>query len=264
MSSTTTPKIIEDSASSAGPVEMVTVPALGPEWGKEEMRNMTKKARRERKYESRHDKWVAWKRGERGMCGKWFNRKMTAWVMFALIIIIALVLAFCIPRVPAVSWANNSQYLVNVTDGDLADTEPQFSRVPANFSFAAAANLQMNTQDNFLSVHFSKIKAKVYDSETNEVVAKGETGSMTLPAKQYPNVQIPLLFEYSGSNDTDTTWLNWYDGCKNKAASVGGERPALKFKVVLDMHITGLPKSYGGAVTANDAECPFELSQNAA
>ena len=39
---------------------------------------------------------------------------------------------------------------------------------------------------------------------------------------------------------------------------------ALKFKVVLDMHITGLPKSYGGAVTANDAECPFELSQNAA
>lgn len=86
MSSATTPKIIEDSASSAGPVEMVTVPALGPEWGKEEMRNMTKKARRERKYESRHDKWVAWKRGERGMCGKWFNRKMTAWVMFALII----------------------------------------------------------------------------------------------------------------------------------------------------------------------------------
>ena len=63
----------------------------------------------------------------------------------------------------------------------------------------------MNTQDNFLSVHFSKIKAKVYDSETDEVVAKGETGSMTLPAKQYPTVQIPLLFEYSASNDTDTT-----------------------------------------------------------
>ena len=92
MSSATTPKIIEDSASSAGPVEMVTVPALGPEWGKEEMRNMTKKARRERKYESRHDKWVAWKRGERGMCGKWFNRKMTAWVMFALIIMCVVLL----------------------------------------------------------------------------------------------------------------------------------------------------------------------------
>ncbi|KAL1744239.1 hypothetical protein HDZ31DRAFT_39146 [Schizophyllum fasciatum] len=262
MSNATTPKIAVDD-SGAGPVEMVTVPALGPEWGKEEMRNMTKKAKRARKYESRHDKWIAWKRGERGMCGKWFTRKVTAWVLFVLIIVIAIVLAFCIPRVPGVSFADNKQYLTNVTDGDLKDTPIEFNRVPANFSFAAAANLQLNTQDNFLPVHFSNIKAKLYDSESDEVVATGETGSMTLPAKKYPEIELPLKFEYSASNDSDTTWVNWYDSCKNKAASVGGERPALKFKLVLKMSIVGLPKTYGGAVSANNAECPFELSQTA-
>ncbi|TRM56910.1 hypothetical protein BD626DRAFT_406310 [Schizophyllum amplum] len=261
----TTPKIIEDSASSAaGPVEMVTVPALGPEWGKDEMRNMTKAGKRERRNESRHDKWIAWKRGERGMCGKWFNRKMTAWVSFATIIVIALVLAFTIPRVPSVSFDSNKQYLVNVTDGDLADIDPQFSRLPANFSFAAMANLQLNTQDNYLPLKFSHLYGKVYDSETDEMVAEGDTGAMTLPAKAYPDVQLPLNFTYSASNDSDATWLNFYDSCKNKIASVDGVRPALKFKIVLDMHIIGLPSTYHGSVSTKDAECPFELAQNAA
>lgn len=53
------------------PVEMVTVPALGPEWGKAELHDMTKRAKREKKSESRKEKWKQWNRGERGMCGSY-------------------------------------------------------------------------------------------------------------------------------------------------------------------------------------------------
>jgi hypothetical protein len=53
------PKKIENPT---GPVELVTVPALGPEWQRDELRDMTKSGRREKKSESRKKK--------RGLCGK--------------------------------------------------------------------------------------------------------------------------------------------------------------------------------------------------
>ena len=68
----------------ATPVEMVTVPALGPEWKAEEMATANKKARREERAVRRDQKWKEWKRGERGLCGRYFTRKFTAWFVFAL------------------------------------------------------------------------------------------------------------------------------------------------------------------------------------
>ena len=62
-----------------GPVEMVTVPALGPEWKADELRNMTKAGKREDKAERRAQKWKEWRRGERGLCGRYFTRKFLAW-----------------------------------------------------------------------------------------------------------------------------------------------------------------------------------------
>lgn len=74
----------EETMSTHGPVEMVTVPALGPEWQREEMRDMTKAGRREKKAETRTAKWKAWNRGERGMCGKWFTRRVFVFFLFGL------------------------------------------------------------------------------------------------------------------------------------------------------------------------------------
>jgi len=67
-------------------VEMVTVPALGPEWGKEEMYQNTKAGRREKKAETRKQFWKAWNRGERGLCGRYFTRKVLVWTLFGLCI----------------------------------------------------------------------------------------------------------------------------------------------------------------------------------
>jgi hypothetical protein len=65
-------------------VEMVTVPALGPEWGKEELRDMTESGRNEKKAESRREAWKAWNRGERGICGQYCTKKVFVFVMFGL------------------------------------------------------------------------------------------------------------------------------------------------------------------------------------
>jgi hypothetical protein len=78
----------EDTQSAAGQVEMVTVPALGAEWQKSEMRAMTKTGRREAKAERRKDWWTAFKRGESGLCGiKWLNRRFLAFFLFGLVVV---------------------------------------------------------------------------------------------------------------------------------------------------------------------------------
>ena len=76
------PPKVESESGASGPVEMVTVPALAAEWGKSELRDMTKAGKREKKAESRKEKWTAWNRGQRGMCGKYFTRKVFIWTLF--------------------------------------------------------------------------------------------------------------------------------------------------------------------------------------
>ena len=83
--SPSTPKLVDmPMGSSTDPVEMVTVPALGPEWGREEMQDMTKSARKAKKAESRREKFKAWRRDERGICGKYFTRKSLVFFVFGL------------------------------------------------------------------------------------------------------------------------------------------------------------------------------------
>lgn len=67
-------------------VEMVTVPAMGAEWSKHELRGMTKTARKQDKAERRRAFWKAWNRGERGLCGKYFTRRVFVFFVFAVII----------------------------------------------------------------------------------------------------------------------------------------------------------------------------------
>ncbi len=75
-------RVEEDS--SKGPVELVTVPALGAEWGKTELKAMTKKGRKEQDSEGFGRKWKAFNRGQYGLFGrKWLTRRTVVFIAFA-------------------------------------------------------------------------------------------------------------------------------------------------------------------------------------
>jgi hypothetical protein len=77
-------KLDEESGTQV-PVEMVTVPALGAEWGKHELKGMTKRARREKKRENLGRKWKLFNRGQYGLFGsKWLTRRTIVFVIFGL------------------------------------------------------------------------------------------------------------------------------------------------------------------------------------
>ena len=78
----------DDAASTTGTqVEMVTVPALGPEWKASELHEMTRGAKKERKAEARGQAWKDWRRGKRGICGSWFTWRFTVFFVFGLCVV---------------------------------------------------------------------------------------------------------------------------------------------------------------------------------
>lgn len=117
---------------------------------------------------------------------------------------IIIVVAICIPRVPSFALSNNTP-LGNATGDWKAAVPTEFSRVPANFSFPAFADLQVDTDSNYLPVNFHRIRASVYDGSSGFLVATGNLGHTVLPAKAFPDIQIPLNFSYVATNDSDTT-----------------------------------------------------------
>ena len=295
-----------------GHVEMVTVPTLGPEWKASELRELTGKISKEERRERQALKWKEWRRGERGMCGRYFTKKFTAWFVFGLCVAcvapflllsqlltqtrsIGVVLVFTIPRVPGFEF-NSVTPLVPATGSFNSSVPVIFSPAPANFSFPAFADLQLDTNNNFLSVSFHNVHGTVYDLQTGQQVATGDSGHFSVPAKKFSQLQLPLNFTYIAINNTDQTCkstiysmktfvtfssgVNWHNACKNKGTFSDGNRPrecprsmlatlthvsapALQFRLVLDIVINGLIGHHSAGTQVNDAPCPIELALNA-
>lgn len=135
-------------------------------------------------------------------------------------------MAFTIPRVPSFS-TNQSEPLSQATGDFNKSITAEFSRSPTNFSFAGMMKLQADTGSNFLPLTFKNIHGTVYDLDTDAQVATGDTGHLTVPAKEFPIINLNLNFTYAAVNTSDTTWNNWYDGCKNSAFYTDGKRPGV-------------------------------------
>jgi hypothetical protein len=117
---------------------------------------------------------------------------------------VVVVVAVCIPRVPSFAL-NNATPLGNAT-GDWKTAVPtQFSSSPANFSFPAFAELQVDTDSNYLPLNFKHLRAQIFDLDSGYLIGSGDLGHKILPAKSFPDIQIPINFTYIATNDSDTT-----------------------------------------------------------
>ncbi|KAF9231014.1 hypothetical protein BU15DRAFT_81368 [Melanogaster broomeanus] len=255
-------KVESDNDSTTAPVEYVTVPALGPEWQRSEMKQMTKSGRREVKNDERVAKWRAWNRGEIGLCGtRWFTRKFLAFFIFGLCGVTAMILAITLPRVPALSFDGTAPF-VAATGSFNASIPTEFTRYPANFSFPAFANIQVDTTSNIIPLAFNRIDAQVWYPTDNMQIGTGNLGKFTLPAKQFPVIQVPLNISYIAPNDTDPTWVAWYNACKNTGTYTTGIRPGVSLELILTMDIVGLLSTSSASAQLSSVSCPIELPLN--
>jgi hypothetical protein len=117
---------------------------------------------------------------------------------------IAITLVFVIPRVPNFA-INGSNPLTSGTGWYNQSITAQFSRAPANFTFPANMQLQVDTNSNYLPLVFKHLEAQVYDLSSFRVIGSGHMNRTKLPAKQLIDIQLPLNFSYVATNDSDQT-----------------------------------------------------------
>ncbi|GJJ15521.1 hypothetical protein Clacol_009799 [Clathrus columnatus] len=238
-----------------GPVELVTVPALGAEWGKDELHAMTKTGKREVKREKWATRWRSLRREENGFLGTHLSRRNFVFVLFGICCVIGVILAFTIPRVPGI--------LINASAPLSGGSNIVFSRAPTNFTFDVDLNLQLDTHSTFVPITLSSFDAILFDLNSNLQIATGNVHGKTFPAGKFIDYSFPITFNYTAVNQSDPTWNDVYNACRNPATEPGGgPRPPIAFRVELFMSIIGLVKTQGTGLTVTSASCPFELPVN--
>jgi hypothetical protein len=117
---------------------------------------------------------------------------------------VGITLAFTIPRVPGFSF--NQDLPLGPASGSFNSSIPViFSRAPANFSFPAYVDLQVDTTSNYLPLKFNELGAQVFDLDTYSQVGTGALYSHTVPGRTFTKITVPLNFTYIATNDSDTT-----------------------------------------------------------
>jgi hypothetical protein len=112
---------------------------------------------------------------------------------------LVILLIICIPRVPSFGF-NPAAPLV------AGYGTPVFTRGPeANFTFRANLDLQIDTSGNVIPIHLDNIHARIYSSNTQELIATGDTGGFTRKGNSATPLNISMLFHYSANNDSDVT-----------------------------------------------------------
>jgi len=143
----------------------------------------------------------------------------------------------------------NQDTPLSAATGDFNRSIPtRFLVAPANFSFPAYAELQVDTGSNFIPLKFTHLNALIFDLQTNVEVGTGDLYGVTVPAKRFTKIQVPMNFSYVADNSSDITckpfsvafappfecggidtWAllgaNWYNSCRNAALFPTGERP---------------------------------------
>ncbi|CED82376.1 hypothetical protein [Phaffia rhodozyma] len=236
--------------------ELVTVPVLGAEWKKEELHSLTKKSRKEDSALKRKRKWRAFTRDEdrgRYCCGLSL-RQLLLYSTGVLIIIMAIMLYFLIPRVPSFSWAESDPFTIPT---GLDNTSAVFSRTPANFTFPATLNLQADTKATYIPITFKSITARLYDLSTDKQVGTG-VWKGTMPAKKLFPFSMNVTFSYEGYNSTDPTWLSFYDACAH--IYPGTNRTTFDIRMVIDMKAVGVVGTRSDRTSIEDITCPYELA----
>ncbi|KAE8233655.1 hypothetical protein CF326_g1303 [Tilletia indica] len=118
-------------------IELVTVPALGTEFSRAEMKGMARKQKRRAHIAKRRRKMGKWASGEEKVFGL-FDRRMVMIASFVFLVLLALTLYFVIPRVPSVGFLTANP-LTAVPDA----SGMSIGGPPANFSMLVPEHMRI-------------------------------------------------------------------------------------------------------------------------
>ncbi|GAK65666.1 uncharacterized protein PAN0_009c3884 [Moesziomyces antarcticus] len=233
-------------------IELITVPALGNEYTKEELRDMTRSSKRRRKRTARTKRCSLWVSGQDHLWG-WLSPRVAVFLAFFILASLGVLLYFVIPRVPTFAILTTNP-VVAIPNG----ASMQVNRSPTNFSMDMGFNLRASNRGGWIASHARDIKMQVTDLNTYRTVGKGQLDNLSFKARGNTLFQMPVHFSYVSINTTgDQTWQDFYTACGPNIQ--GQSRPTLNLAIQLSMDIAGLIGRKATNTQINNVACPFTL-----
>ncbi|PWN53506.1 hypothetical protein IE53DRAFT_372982 [Violaceomyces palustris] len=233
-------------------IELITVPALGAEYTKEEMRQMTRKQKKKNKRSAKKAQVAKWAKGEERACG-WLTPRLAVFLAFIFFCLLGVCLFFVIPRVPTFALLTTDP-LEAVPDG----ASMLIHHSPTNFSMDMNLNLRADNGGGWITTKASEIKVQVTDIKTTKKVGEGTLNDFSFPGRKRTVFKMPVSFSYVSLNATgDETFLDFYHACGHKYDNTA--RPTLNLGISLTMKVKGLIGTKGTSTQISNVACPFEL-----
>lgn len=239
-------------ADSTTGIELITVPALGNEYTKEELKEMTRGSKRRRKRAHRKKKCALWVSGEDHLWG-WLSPRVAVFIAFFFCVALAVLLFFVIPRVPSFAILSTNP-VVAIPNG----ASMSVSHSPTNFSMEMGFNLRASNQAGWIPTQATDLTMQVTDLNTYRLVGKGSMDSISFKGRGNTEFMFPVQFSYVSLNASgDQTWQDFYQGCGPNIPGVS--RPTLNLGVSISMKISELLGRKGESTQVNNVACPFTL-----
>lgn len=137
---------------------------------------------------------------------------------------LGITLYFVIPRAPNFTFPSKDDILA------VDEKSVQFSRTPANFSFDGSVQMRgkstlstfvnqlpifinhprkqtklADASASYLPVHLSTLAVEIRHKDSSKQIASGEIRNYVLPRNRQVDVDVPVKWEYTGANSSDTT-----------------------------------------------------------
>ncbi|KAG0149439.1 hypothetical protein CROQUDRAFT_653751 [Cronartium quercuum f. sp. fusiforme G11] len=254
--------------------DMVHMPALGSDWARDEAREdkdwegkpgvieKSKWANRKKALASKQgtigNSVQHWFSGKTKACG-WFGRIHGLALLIFLLIGLALMLFFLLPRAPTLAYNNQTLFV-----GD--NSTASFRRAdPIGFSFDAKINLAFDGRNSYVGPKVHDLLVIVQDLGSSAIeVGRGtlDGGSLKLSTKDYTPFSATVHFTHSASAVTDPIWASYYAACAHMWPG-NSTRPTLNLALGVSYSVSGLSGQQFESTTLNAIGCPVELSANA-
>ncbi|CDR87220.1 uncharacterized protein SPSC_00346 [Sporisorium scitamineum] len=239
-------------ADSATGIELITVPALGNEYTKEELRDMTRLSKRRKKRSHRRKRYQLWVSGQDHLWG-WLSPRVAVFIAFFTLVALGVMLFFVIPRVPTFAILSTNP-VVAIPNG----ASMKVNHSPTNFSMQMGFNLRASNRNAWIPSHATDLTLKVTDLNTYIKVGEGHMDSYTFAARANTPFVFPVQFSYVSLNSSgDQTFQDFYKACGPHYE--GTTRPTLNLAVELGLNVRGLLGRKRTSSQVNDVVCPFVL-----
>ncbi|GAA5897113.1 uncharacterized protein JCM6883_006585 [Sporobolomyces salmoneus] len=249
---------LETAALQNGAYETVAVPKISRDWDRGEGLDEKNYRRFEKSRRKRKEM--------KGVVGEYAEKLRRKWkialpLFIAFIVALILILYFCIPRAPSLTFRDSK---VPATVFTSTDENPFITSTdPVSYYFNGNIIMGLDASDSYVPVHYSSFGITVKLRETGGVIGRTtwSDGEIKIPGKKVTSYEFPVNFFGNYTSTSDPTFAVMRSSCAHIYPTT--YRAPLNLTVEIESKIVGVVGTKTTQASIANVTCPIQWSGSA-